>query len=324
MNHATYLLNPGDMFQVDPDAVMYATGLPKPKKGPEAKEEKEPRKKRVRKSKADGTSARKQRAYEKWQAKLAKKKAGAEGGNEAATAPEADEGPLEPAQSTNASATTEPSEDLQKRLKALALEVRDVLKNEDEGMGVKRKRRLRDCLKRFKVIQAKIGRNKHRKDGEETVVDEDMVAVISQTLQEMSALDTDFVRKAEDSGVITMEEAAEAKKAAGSGDKPQQDSDKDTAISEEKLNELRRLMQEEEEQDAENPADPSKPYRTPWEPRNYMSAFAFIPRYLEVNPNICAAVYLRHPVARQGMAEIPSPFPTAVQELAFNWYLRRR
>lgn len=74
----------------------------------------------------------------------------------------------------------------------------------------------------------------------------------------------------------------------------------------------------------ENPIESDKPYATPWEPRPYMSAFAFIPRYLEVNHTICSAVYLRHPVARPGLAEVPSPFPADNLQLAFNWYLRRR
>lgn len=65
----------------------------------------------------------------------------------------------------------------------------------------------------------------------------------------------------------------------------------------------------------------SKP---PWSPRNYMSAFAFIPRYLEVNQNVCSAVYLRHPVARPGLAEVPTPFGLETGLLAFQWYLRRR
>ncbi|KAF1811858.1 alpha-L RNA-binding motif-containing protein [Eremomyces bilateralis CBS 781.70] len=73
-----------------------------------------------------------------------------------------------------------------------------------------------------------------------------------------------------------------------------------------------------------NPITFSKPYRTPWMPRDYMSAFAFIPRYLEVNQNVCSAVYLRDPVARPGLGEVPTPFPTKVSQLAFNWYLRRR
>jgi ribosomal protein S4 len=74
----------------------------------------------------------------------------------------------------------------------------------------------------------------------------------------------------------------------------------------------------------ENPIDLTKPYATPWRPRDYMSAFAFIPRYLEVHHRICSAVYLRHPVARPGLGEVPTPFPSEMNALAFNWYLRRR
>jgi hypothetical protein len=74
----------------------------------------------------------------------------------------------------------------------------------------------------------------------------------------------------------------------------------------------------------DNPIDHSKPYATPWRPRDYMSAFAFIPRYLEVNQNICAAVYLRHPVARPGSAEVPTPFGETISTPAYGWYLKRR
>ncbi len=74
----------------------------------------------------------------------------------------------------------------------------------------------------------------------------------------------------------------------------------------------------------DNPIDPSNPYATPWRPRDFMSAFAFIPRYLEVNQNICSAVYLRHPVCMPGFAEVPTPFHHETSQLAFNWYLRRR
>lgn len=61
-----------------------------------------------------------------------------------------------------------------------------------------------------------------------------------------------------------------------------------------------------------------------WEPKDYMSAFAFIPRYLEVNQTIMSAVYLRHPVVRPGIAEVPSPFNFETHLLTFGWYLRRR
>ena len=74
----------------------------------------------------------------------------------------------------------------------------------------------------------------------------------------------------------------------------------------------------------ENPIDPSKPYATPWRPREYMSPFAFIPPYLEVHQKVCSAVYLRHPVARPGLAEVPTPFQSETLSLAHNWYLRRR
>jgi len=50
--------------------------------------------------------------------------------------------------------------------------------------------------------------------------------------------------------------------------------------------------------------DPLKAYRTPWRPRYYLSAFAFIPKYLEVNHNIGHAVYLRDPVASPGLSEV--------------------
>ena len=89
--------------------------------------------------------------------------------------------------------------------------------------------------------------------------------------------------------------------------------------------------------------DPTKAYRTPWVPRDYLSAFAFIPRYLEVNHNTGHAVYLRHPVAQPGQSEVcfPSskfrssivtnrdiqvatPFHLETMQLAHNWFLRRK
>ena len=106
------------------------------------------------------------------------------------------------------------------------------------------------------------------------------------------------------------------------------EADADAAKEDTKSNELSpeyvKVLREAMQRARENPIDESKPYATPWSPRPYMSAFAFIPRYLEVNHNICSAVYLRHPVARPNLAEVPSPFPQEVQQLAFNWYLRRR
>ncbi|KAF4587523.1 30S ribosomal subunit S4 [Ophiocordyceps camponoti-floridani] len=69
--------------------------------------------------------------------------------------------------------------------------------------------------------------------------------------------------------------------------------------------------------------DGKEPYAMPWRPRPFMSAFAFIPRYLEVNPYICAGVYVRHPVARKGLAEVPTPFSYLTNQLVHHWYMGR-
>lgn len=101
-------------------------------------------------------------------------------------------------------------------------------------------------------------------------------------------------------------------------------SDPFASLTDAEMKRLEQRMEAHAREEAENPFDPSKPYVTPWRPRDYMAPFAFIPQYLEVNQNICSAVYLRHPVARRGTAEVPTPYPIGVNQLAFNWYLRRR
>lgn len=90
-------------------------------------------------------------------------------------------------------------------------------------------------------------------------------------------------------------------------------------LSKKELRELSRKMKA----DAGNPVDETKPYATPWRPRPFMKPFAFIPRYLEVNHNICAAIYMRHPVVRKGSAEVPTPFGFVTNQLAHNWYVER-
>lgn len=46
--------------------------------------------------------------------------------------------------------------------------------------------------------------------------------------------------------------------------------------------------------DPNNPIDVTKPYATPWRPRDYLPPFAFIPRYLEARNSalfLCSWVY---------------------------------
>lgn len=59
-------------------------------------------------------------------------------------------------------------------------------------------------------------------------------------------------------------------------------------------------------------------------PKPFMSAFAFVPSYLEVSYDTCSAIYLRDPVARPGLTEVPSPLPANVHALAANFYQRGR
>ena len=57
-------------------------------------------------------------------------------------------------------------------------------------------------------------------------------------------------------------------------------------------------------------------------PKPFMSAFAFVPAYLEVAYDTCSAVYLRDPVARPGRTEVPSPFGPQTHALAYSYYQR--
>ncbi|KIM76934.1 hypothetical protein PILCRDRAFT_825945 [Piloderma croceum F 1598] len=47
---------------------------------------------------------------------------------------------------------------------------------------------------------------------------------------------------------------------------------------------------------------------TPFTLPDYASPFLFIPAYIEVAFQICSAVYVRHPTARPGYSEIPTPY----------------
>lgn len=318
MNHATYLLNPGDMFQVEPESVMFATGKIKRRKYT-GKLNPAPWKVYDRHAKAAVAALAEEEATSK----------------SAAAAPEADEGPLEPDEDAAENEGTEAAavddddatpEEWKRRLGVLARAVRKNLKDEDDEFGAKRKRRMRLFVKRARAIQAKLS----RKDGTDGVTP-DLMDLVREGW-EMTSTGDKPDDEASDSGAVTSDEMADAIDAAKAeepsepkpeGSRPRSDSSDRNAgwqMSEGEEELLSHTMAEFDD----NPWDDRKPYKTPWEPRPFMSPFAFIPRYLEVNQNICAAVYLRHPVARHGMAEVPSPFPPGVQELAFNWYLRRR
>lgn len=71
-------------------------------------------------------------------------------------------------------------------------------------------------------------------------------------------------------------------------------------------------------------ADSSKQYFTPWNPRAFISPFAVLPHHIEISFKTCHAVYLRDPVARPGHSEIISPFNLDMHERAYMFYIRKR
>lgn len=64
----------------------------------------------------------------------------------------------------------------------------------------------------------------------------------------------------------------------------------------------------------------------PFLPPDYATPFIFIPAYLEVSFPTCSAIYLRHPTARPGYSEIPTPYDAdgEVVRLAWEWYAKVR
>lgn len=265
MPYPGYMLNPGDLFQVDPEAVMIATGAPKVRTNWRRREDAKKRAERAE------TRSNKPKDREPTIAELA------------AMAPRNEPTPV----------------DLKKHLQALMENVKEVLEAE---IKVKDKQRFRAFRQEVKKA---IGLWKNA------------------SAESVSTLDAqfDFLR----------EQMAVAAAAAQPASSKSIDSSEDPTLlgmsreDQEKLKKAFERLKEKAQYDAQwNGRDASKPYLTPWRPRDYMSAFAFIPRYLEVNQNVCAAVYLRHPVARPGLAEVPTPFHIETGQLAFNWYLRRR
>ena len=271
MTYPGYLLNPGDMFQVEPEKVMFATGAIKAAKTTESQEDTE--------EKAE-TSA-------------------------------------ETAQ------TQEPAEEEDDReprevLKDLIRQAKSILTSPREGLSAKRKQDLRGFTKQIKRTLSK--------SNSSTILTDSLEA---QFLELQQQLRLTRETKVTQSSSSTTTDSSNKPPSTDTTDlnTPQQpaestspDTDPSTTITDSEYNSLLAALTTM----SENPIDDSKPYATPWMPRDYMSAFAFIPRYLEVNPNICAGVYLRHPVARPGLAEVPTPYGESTGGSAFAWYLRRR
>lgn len=81
--------------------------------------------------------------------------------------------------------------------------------------------------------------------------------------------------------------------------------------------------------DASTPAKPAKAKKTtkakketpglPFDLPDYSAPFLFIPAYLEVSFPTCSAIYVRHPTARPGYSEIPTPYDADGEVMRLGW-----
>lgn len=278
MKYPGYLLNPGDMFQVDPERVLFATGAKKNPAAVETPAEEDSEATAEATTEADASSS----PAAEGSSESAPEAAAAEASSAETSAAAAES--TEPAAST----PEDPAKAERAELKALRDRVKTFLKTSFGDLSAKQKQALRSLTKDIRTAMSRT-----KGAGE----DVDGLSTLFSQLEMSSSASAEPDDRNDPDAVVD-----------GRG------------LTRSERERLAELLAEE----SENPWDPDKPYATPWRPRPFMSPFAFIPRYLEVNQKVCSAVYLRHPVARAGKAEVPSPWGEMVNELAFNWYLRRR
>ena len=263
MIYPGYQLNPGDMFQVEPDRVLYATGAPKDKI--------------------------ERRAGRRIRAKYSKK-ASTDAEPEDATAKT-----LESKPSPDPPPNGKTPKDI---LQSLLSQAKELLATPSTSLTAKRKQDLRAFQR---TVKRTMGRP-------QTLTATSLDAQLAEIVARMDAKPaTQPASPSSPTPDIPTLSSPDLQAEAAT-------------LNATQLKTLRDALQEARE----NPVDASKPYATPWRPREWMSAFAFVPRYLEVHQRVCSAVYLRHPVARPGLAEVPTPYNIDVNLLAHNWYLRRR
>jgi ribosomal protein S4 len=268
MIHPGYMLNPGDMFSVDIDTVLWATGRRKLKGDAKAISEE--------------TSENDAEANELNQ------------DDQAALAESAEAEDLE------TSIEEDPNDPAAiKERKASLKSAREMIDNviEKDNPSATRKRELRQLRKQINVLVQHVKSD----DSESKVANfqNNLNAVLTKV--ELSKNNLESEQSSEDTSTSIISTSL---------------SRKSSSIS---RNDHIAALAQSYSQILNN-----KAYEQPWVPRDWMAPFAYVPRYLEVNYTICSAVYLRHPVARPGMAEVPTPFSIETGSLAHNWYLRRR
>jgi hypothetical protein len=272
MIHPGYLLNPGDMFSVDPERVLFATGARKDQPWTAGELER------------TASSRDPKRTALQFQAHKHNMDEGSEEELEDIISQEVEDvGEL--------ALETALQKELQKRIKLVWTSLKAYHDRQKRIMAIsgKQKQRLRSLLKEVKTTMSRI------QSATESSIQalEDSAAAFTNTPLRSDSETTDDVSTIMDHGDGIIDGAETS-------------------------------MNVTTDRDEDSSSGDSKPYRIPWRPRDYMAAFTFVPRYLEVNQKICSAIYLRHPVARPGLAEVPTPVSHETSQLAFNWYLRRR
>nr|KMM64047.1 hypothetical protein CPAG_00399 [Coccidioides posadasii RMSCC 3488] len=280
MQYPGYLLNPGDLFQVDPERVMFATGAPK--------DAKERRAGRIRRRL--GRTAQEQDT-------------------------EKAEDKKETKQKEETSESKEEPEDPRKTLKQLLSQAKAIMSNSKDNIPAKRRQEIRGFQRAVRRVLSRSSSSTVLTDNLEAQFHE-LKAILTKDVELASASETtessETARpqpsedasspantKSTDSA--SMENLTKALKEASLNPSQLLDASTFTSLSNTDLDVLKEALI----QIHENPIDSTKPYATPWRPRDYMSAFAFIPRYLEVNHKICAAVYVRHPVPDREWPKFP-------------------
>ncbi|KAI7543538.1 hypothetical protein KC331_g7342, partial [Hortaea werneckii] len=218
--------------------------------------------------------------------------------------------------------------DAKKALKNLMTRAKRILEDSKRKLSGKRQQELRAFSQSVRKTMSKHGSNKDDASGSSAAADS--VEELEATLAEiMTKIPDDVAATSSTTNTTTTNDSTQPTSSSSSPSPPSSSTNPQMTSSPDKTDTYNahksaQLLHAALERARQNPVDPTKPYATPWKPRDFMSAFAFIPRYLEVNQKICSAVYLRHPVARPGLAEVPTPFSQETMALGFNWYLRRR
>ncbi|PBP28931.1 30S ribosomal subunit S4 [Diplocarpon rosae] len=309
MPYPGYLLNPGDMFQVEPESVLYATGAPK-----DLDQQRKGRQLRRSSTRVNITMekfrAQNRERREANRASKAAKDAETEAAGEIMTL------------SRRSQNRKNLDDNMELRRQRLA-DATELLKQADKRnndrqrpLSAKQKQVMRALVKKVRIFRSnvfKLSVDKMEKQRTEILE----VWKEARTHPQQAA-------RSERSAQRRAERKAEELRLNPKSPKSDVSDEPKRTYREKVIEHLREEAKARMEKIKQEYHDPTKPYATPWRPRPYMSAFAFVPRYLEVSHNICSAVYLRHPVARAGSTEVPTPFPAEMQQLAFTWYLRRR